>query len=89
MPIPSFYSFNQLPVQTQIGIVVFEGTFLCNPLGEEGDYINLYHMGDFFAELYYDAEMNVLHDCRTFRSVTQLQVYADRIDIQKLLQERE
>ena len=65
--------------------MVFEGTFLCNRLGEEGDYINLYHMGDFFAELYYDAEMNVLHNCRTFRSASQLEVYADIIDLSELL----
>ncbi|MCA8831488.1 hypothetical protein [Hymenobacter pini] len=84
MPIPSFYAFNLLPVQTQIGIVVFEGTFLCNRLGGKGDYINLYHLGDFFAELYYDAEMNVLHNCRSFRSASQLEAYTHLIALPEL-----
>lgn len=81
MPIPSFYAFNLLPINAQIGLVVFEGTFLANRVGEDGDYINPYHMGSFFAELYYDSELNVLHNCRTFRSSSQLQVYADLIEL--------
>ena len=71
-------------INAQIGLVVFEGTFLANRLGEESDYINLYHMGTYFAELYYDAEMNVLHNCRTFVSASQLQTYADMIDLPEL-----
>ncbi|AHJ98915.1 hypothetical protein [Hymenobacter swuensis] len=84
MPIPNFYNFGLLPLNAQIGLVVFEGTFLANRLGEEGDYINLYHMGSFFAELHYDAEMNVLHNCRSFVSASQLEAYADAIKLPEL-----
>ncbi|WP_162303646.1 hypothetical protein [Hymenobacter sediminis] len=58
---------------------MFEGTYLATRLGEECDYINLYHMGSFFAELYYDAEMNLVHSCHTFRSSSQLEAYAELI----------
>jgi len=84
MPMPSIYTFNQLPLQAQIGLVVFEGTFLTNRYGEHGDYINLYHMGTFFAELYYDAEANHVHTCRTFNSTALLNPYLDWIEIPKL-----
>ncbi|QNH60769.1 hypothetical protein [Hymenobacter sediminicola] len=84
MPLPSLYAFNQLPLNAQIGLVVFEGTFLTNRFGEHGDYINLYHMGSFFAELYYDAELNYMHACRTFVSSSQLEAYMDFIDLPAL-----
>jgi len=83
MAIPSRASFDQLPLQAQLGLVVFEGTFLATRFEEE-DTVNLYHMGSFFAEVYYDPEVNHLHHCRTFVRKEELEDYAVYIDLPEL-----
>ncbi|SHM02150.1 hypothetical protein [Hymenobacter psychrotolerans] len=35
MALPSLYAFNLLPLNAQIGLVVFEGTFLTNRIGRK------------------------------------------------------
>ena len=79
MAIPPLYAFNQLPMPEQLAVVLNEGTYLTMRFGEEGDRINLYHMGSFFAEVYYDPQMNHLHHCRTFASIEPLDAYTDQI----------
>ncbi|MDF7810903.1 hypothetical protein [Hymenobacter sp. YC55] len=84
MAIPFLYRFNQLPLAEQLGIVLGEGTYLTMRFGEHGDRINLYHMGTFFAEVYYDPEINHLHHCRTFVSTGPLEAYTDQIRLPSL-----
>lgn len=84
MAIPSFYIFNRLPLQEQIAIVLGEGTYLTMRFGQHGDRINLYHLGSFFAEVYYDPEVNHLHRCRTFVSPKPLDAYTDQIKLPRL-----
>ncbi|WP_262489958.1 hypothetical protein [Hymenobacter sp. AT01-02] len=38
-------------------------------------------MGSFFAEVYYDAELNHMHDCKTFVSTTRLEPYTNLIEL--------
>jgi hypothetical protein len=64
-----------------------KGTFLATRFNEEGDTINLYHMGSFYAEVYYDSEVNHLHNCRTFRSAGSLEAYTHSIPLPFLLGE--
>jgi hypothetical protein len=84
MAIPSLYAFNQLPLSEQLAIVLNEGTSLTMRFGEEGDRINLYHMHAFFAEVYYDPEVNHLHRCRTFASAGPLEAYTNQIKLPHL-----
>jgi hypothetical protein len=81
MAIPSFYHFGLLPMAEQLGITLMEGTFLATRFNEAGATINLYHMGSFFAEVYYDPQINHLHHCRTFRSSAPLEAYTDTIEL--------
>ncbi|SNC62147.1 hypothetical protein SAMN06265337_0613 [Hymenobacter gelipurpurascens] len=85
MAIPSFYTFRQLDLTDQLAITLMEGTFLATRFGEEGDTINLYHMGSFFAEVYYDPEVNYLHHCRSFVSSGPLEHYTEYVKLPPLL----
>lgn len=49
---------------TRLGIVLLEGTYLATRFEEE-DTVNLYYIGSFFAEMYYDPQANFLHYGRT------------------------
>ncbi|MDF7815170.1 hypothetical protein [Hymenobacter sp. YC55] len=62
-----------------LAIVLGEGTYLTMRFGENGDRINLYNMINFFAEVYYDPEINHLHHCRTYQNTGPLEVYTDQI----------
>ena len=79
MAIPSKRSFDQMPLNAQVGMVVFEGTFLASRFEEE-DTIFLYHLDSYFAELYYDAEVNHVHRCESYTEV-ELENYAHCIDL--------
>ena len=41
-------------------------------------------MGSFFAEVYYDPEVNHLHRCRTFVSTGPLEAYTEQIRLPNL-----
>ncbi|WP_375433851.1 hypothetical protein [uncultured Hymenobacter sp.] len=84
MAIPSFYAFNRLDLTEQLAIVFMEGTYLAMRYGEKEDRINLYHMGSFFAEVYYDPEINYLHRCHAFVSTAPLEAYTDQIKLPNL-----
>ena len=53
----SHYAFRALPFEDRLKAIWAEGTFLATRWEEE-DAVNLYHMGTFFAEVYYDPESN-------------------------------
>ncbi|MDF7813593.1 hypothetical protein [Hymenobacter sp. YC55] len=79
MAIPPLYAFNRLNLLEQLSIVFTEGTYLAMRRGEKEDRVNLYHLGSFFAEVYYDPQANHLHQCRTFVSTAPLEAYTDQI----------
>ena len=61
----SLATFRSLTMSDQLGTVLHDGTYLATRYEEE-DTINLYHLGSFFVEVYYDSEINHLHQCYSF-----------------------
>ena len=60
------------------------GTFIAVPI--DGNHsIALYHMGEFWAEVWYDAEANNIALVRGFKSRALLDLYADMVDISQIL----
>jgi hypothetical protein len=82
MPI-SHYAFRALPFEQQVALVWQEGTFLARRWEEE-DGVQLYHLGSFFCEVYYDPETNELLRTRTFTSAQYLEDYASYIRLDDL-----
>ncbi|TGE29748.1 hypothetical protein [Hymenobacter metallicola] len=82
MPI-SHYGFRALPFPEQLAVIWAEGTFLATRWEEE-DAVNLYHMGTFFAEVFYDPDENKMLSTRTFTSRECLLDYAVFIKLNDL-----
>ncbi|UOQ53032.1 hypothetical protein [Hymenobacter cellulosivorans] len=82
MPI-THYAFRALPFPEQLAAIWAEGTFLATRWEEE-DAVNLYHLGTFFCEVYYDPDTNELLRTRTFTSRTCLEDYAAYIKLDDL-----
>jgi hypothetical protein len=82
MPI-SHYAFRALSFEEQLPVVWEEGSWLARRYEEE-DWINLYHLGGFFVELYYNPEANRVHRTRTFTSRECLLDYAVYVSLQDL-----
>ncbi|TGE20905.1 hypothetical protein [Hymenobacter metallicola] len=82
MPI-SHYGFRALPFEQQLAVIWQEGTFLATRWEEE-DAINLYHMGTFFAEVYYDPDTNELLRTGAFTSTRCLENYTCYIQLDDL-----
>ncbi|WP_324675070.1 hypothetical protein [Hymenobacter sp. GOD-10R] len=75
--------FKFLSQVDQLGTVLNEGTYLATRYEEE-DTINLYHLGSFFVEVYYDPEVNHLHQCLCFTDAGGLEDYAVYVGLQDL-----
>jgi hypothetical protein len=82
MPI-SHYAFRALPFEDQLVVVYEEGRWLARRYEEE-DWINLYHLGSFFVEVYYAPEANHVHRTRTFTSRESLMDYAVYVKLDDL-----
>ena len=82
MPL-SLAKFQALTRVDQLGVVLNEGTYLATRYEEE-DMINLYHLGSFFVEVYYDPEINHLHECRSFTDIEGLDNYTVYVGLQDI-----
>ncbi|WP_324673061.1 hypothetical protein [Hymenobacter sp. GOD-10R] len=82
MPL-SIDKFRALDLSDQLGTVLNEGTYMATRYEEE-DTINLYHLGSFFVEVYYDPEINHLHQCFSFTSSAGLEDYAVYVQLSEL-----
>lgn len=83
MPV-GHYAFRLLELSEQLATVWQEGQFLATRF-EDGHAVNLYRMdGDFFAEIYYQQEQDVLSRVRTFNSGKCLEPYAAYIRLEDL-----
>jgi len=67
----------------QLGTVLNGGTYLATRY-EDQDTINLYSLGSFYVEVYYDPEVNHLHRCHSFTSTQHLALYIDAIQVKGL-----
>ncbi|GAA3940243.1 hypothetical protein [Hymenobacter algoricola] len=82
MPI-SHYAFRALSLEEQLPIIWQQGDFLAQRFEEE-DCINLYHLGTFFVEVYYDPQANCVHRTRTFTSRECLMDYTAYVKLDDL-----
>jgi hypothetical protein len=82
MPL-SHYQFRALPFEQQCVEIYADGQFIANRFEEE-DAVNLYWMGGFFVELYYDQHQNRVVRTRTFTSNACLDDYACYVKLDDL-----
>ena len=82
MPI-THYAFRALPFEDRLQAIWTEDTFLATRWEEE-DAVNLYHLGTFYAEVYYDPETNKLLRTNTFTSRRCLEDYAVYVKLDDL-----
>ncbi|MET4072949.1 hypothetical protein [Hymenobacter sp. UYCo722] len=83
------YAFRAMQLDEQIYTVVNEGDYFARRY-EEGDFgkaangVNLYHMGTYFAEVFYDYDLNKIVSTRTFTNAKCLEDYAAYIKLTDL-----
>ena len=63
---------------------LWEGTHITDRKDEEHN-ILLYQIDDFYVEVFYHRELNVIRRYRPFKSVDQLMPYLGQIDISKIM----
>ena len=80
-----FYAFNCLPRDTRTEVVWQQGRFLAVWL-ELGCSVVLYHLGSFFAEVWYSPEDNQIPLVHGFDSKQLLEPYLEVIDLERLLE---
>jgi hypothetical protein len=73
----TLYDFNRLTQAERAEHVFHFGTFLAS-CPERG---NLYNIGDFFAEVLYDDDLNEIQEVRAFRTGRNLEPYLEKINI--------
>ncbi|SIR32410.1 hypothetical protein SAMN05421545_3130 [Pontibacter lucknowensis] len=82
--IMNLYEFNLKPLPERISAVWEHGSFLA--IRSEASYsIVLYHMGKFFAEVWYNPYNNQIERTRSFKSKNCLEPYLNLIDLSELL----
>lgn len=79
-----FYQFNYLPREQRAELVWRLGKFLAIR-SYMGCNIALYHLTDFFAEVWYSPEDDQIALVHGFESRKHLEPYLDMIDLEKLL----
>ncbi|MDO7874306.1 hypothetical protein Q5H93_06145 [Hymenobacter sp. ASUV-10] len=78
------HQFRALNLAEQLAIVLVEGTYLARRYEEE-DAVNLYHLGTFFCEVYYNQRYESIERTRTFTATRCLEDYAAYISLADLL----
>lgn len=80
------YDFNRKSLSQRAAAVWEYGTFLAiRPSGN--CQLILYHMGPFFAEVWYQVEENKLEMVLGFKTKARLDPYLDQVDLSELLVE--
>jgi len=82
MPI-GHLQFKALQLEEQLAFVWGEGTYLARRFEEENA-VNLYHLGTFFCEVYYDQQTESIVRLRTFTSIKCLEDYTSSIQLPSL-----
>ncbi|MGK7394062.1 MAG: hypothetical protein ACNS62_05800 [Candidatus Cyclobacteriaceae bacterium M3_2C_046] len=79
----SYYHFCNLPDEEQSDFVLTNGHFLCSI--DRAEYkIGLYHLFDFFVEVFFYKLDNSIVRIRPFRSMVYLDPYLKEVDISEL-----
>ena len=74
----TLYHFNKGSHQERTALIRQHGTFLADRPGNQYR-VSLYHMGEFFAEAYYQVNGNQLELVRGFKNREFLEPYLDTI----------
>ncbi len=77
------YQFNISSHDKRASLVWEHGTFICFR-DEEDNQLVLYDMGNFYAEVWYDLEMNVIKLVRGFKSLHCLEPYLESIKLNNI-----
>jgi len=75
------YEYNLLPFNHKAQFTWDNGNFLTNREDQYGRRINLYHVGKFFVEVYYNSKENTIVKFRAFKSSRCLEPYLETIEI--------
>jgi hypothetical protein len=78
------YRFNYQDIQGRTALIWRYGTFI-EFRDEEAYRIILYDMGNFYAELWYDADMNHIKHARGFKSLACLEPYLAAIKLKDMM----
>lgn len=79
----NFFEFRFLPDEEQSDYILNEGKFLCT-LDLPEHKIGLYHLFDFYVEVYYHKQKNKIVKVKSFRSLEYLEPYLNQIALDDL-----
>lgn len=79
----NFFEFRFLPDEEQSDYILNEGKFLCT-LDLPEHKIGLYHLFDFYVEVYYHKPKNKIVKVKSFRSLEYLEPYLNQIALDDL-----
>ncbi|KAA5539131.1 hypothetical protein [Adhaeribacter rhizoryzae] len=80
----NLYQFNRHNIQGRAALIWRQGIFF--DFRDEGEYrIILHDMGNFYAELWYDADMHHIKHVRGFRSLECLEPYLATIKLADMM----
>ena len=78
-----FYQFNHCDIPGRASLIWEHGIFI--EFRDQQEFrIILYDMGNFYAELWYDSDMNHVQLARGFKSINCLEPYLAEISLQDL-----
>lgn len=83
----NLYQFNYYDLNRRAEIVWRNGSYL-SVRHDGGHSVVLYHMGEFFVEVYYSPEDNQVKTVRGFKSKAYLEPYLERVSLQELMGEK-
>ncbi|RDV11465.1 hypothetical protein DXT99_24715 [Pontibacter diazotrophicus] len=80
----NLYQFNYCDLSRRAELVWQNGNYLS--VRHDGGYsVVLYHMGEFFAEVWYSPEDNQVKNVRGFKSKACLEPYLETVSLQELM----
>ncbi|MDN5201088.1 hypothetical protein QQ008_06940 [Fulvivirgaceae bacterium BMA10] len=80
----SLKEFNNLPKFEQCVYLWQKCSFITNRFLKDGYSINLYYAGNFYAEVWYNGNLNKVGSIKTFEKLSQLKPYLDKINIKDI-----
>ncbi|RDV11866.1 hypothetical protein DXT99_23465 [Pontibacter diazotrophicus] len=83
----NIYQFNYYALDQRAEMVWQYGSYLA-VRHDGGHSVVLYHMGEFFAEVWYSPEDNQVKTVRGFKSKTCLEPYLQMVSLEELMGEK-
>lgn len=80
LSLATYYQFNLLSLNEKAQYTWEHGTYLATRKADVYK-VNLYHLGKFFAEIFYNSNKNSIAHIKSFKSKMCLEPYLNRIEI--------